>query len=316
MNRTACSVVVISVFTALATALATTPASAQLSVRTFVSPTGADNGFCTLLLPCRTFQAAILSTEPFGEIAVLGSAGYNAGNTFNIDKPISIINPGGFEAGISVPSGGSGIAIATSYPVYLRGLTIEGNGTGSTGISYSGVAGSLTIQNCVIRNLAGNAIDFEPNALSNLTVSDTYVANNGGNGIVVVPSGGSVTAVFTRVETDNNYTGISLNGTLGAINAAVTDSVATGNTYAGFDVLSNGLPANMMVFGSVAVNNGTGLVTSGSGSTLWVGQSVVMGNANGWQALSSSVLQSYVTNQMNGNANNEDYPPPVFGGLK
>jgi hypothetical protein len=61
-----------------------------------------------------------------------------------------MVNPGGFEAGIVVPSGGDGITFSTSGAVYLRGLTIEGNGVGQRGIFYSGVAGSLTIQQCVV----------------------------------------------------------------------------------------------------------------------------------------------------------------------
>jgi hypothetical protein len=130
--------------------LAQAPAHAQ-QPRTFVSPTGSDNNPCTLASPCRTFQGAIAQTNAGGEIGVLGTAGYNGGATFNIDRPISIVNPGGFEAGIVVPSGGYGITFSTSGAVYLRGLTIEGNGVGQEGIFYSGVAGSLTIQQCVVR---------------------------------------------------------------------------------------------------------------------------------------------------------------------
>ena len=42
------------------------------------------------------------------------------------------MNAGGFEAGISVPSGGTGIVInaRATDAVSLRGLTIEGGGTG------------------------------------------------------------------------------------------------------------------------------------------------------------------------------------------
>jgi hypothetical protein len=82
--------------------LAQAPAHAQ-QPRTFVSPTGSDSNPCTLTAPCRTFQAAITQTNSGGEIAVLGTAGYNAGATFNIDRPISIVNPGGFEAGTGSP---------------------------------------------------------------------------------------------------------------------------------------------------------------------------------------------------------------------
>ena len=56
---------------------------------------------------------------------VLGTADYG---TFTINKAISIVNGGGFEAGIMVPSQGTGIVInaGPNNAVSLRGLTIEG----------------------------------------------------------------------------------------------------------------------------------------------------------------------------------------------
>src|SRR5664279_393117 len=95
---------------ALAGTLSTAPAMAQ-NARSFVSPTGNDAAACTLAAPCRTFAAAFVLTNAGGEIAVLGTAGYG---TLTINKAISIVNGGGFEAGIAVPSGGIGIIITAS----------------------------------------------------------------------------------------------------------------------------------------------------------------------------------------------------------
>jgi hypothetical protein len=309
MSRTV-TVAIGLVFSAMLSAV---PAYAQ-QPRTFVSPTGSDSNPCTLVAPCRTFQVAIAQTDSGGEIAVLGSAGYNAGATFNIDRPISIVNPGAFEAGIVVPSGGNGITFTTSGAVSLRGLTIEGNGTGSTGIFYSGVAGSLTIQQCIVRNVTGDGIAFSPNGTSSLTVSDSYVTNNGGDGIDVVPTGGVVTAVFNRVEADNNAgDGIGVDGNDGAgtINATVVDSAASGNTGNGFVALAPGRTMNLMLIESVAANNGTGLAANGADATLWVGQSAVTGNANGWQAINGGAVQSFGTNQIVGNAASQTQIPAV-----
>ena len=95
-----------SIGLALATALPTVSAQAQ-SAHTFVSPTGNDsNPGCSIAAPCRTFQAALAATTASGEISVLGTADYG---TFTINKAISIVNGGGFEAGIMVPSQGTGI---------------------------------------------------------------------------------------------------------------------------------------------------------------------------------------------------------------
>ena len=108
----------------------------------------------------------------------------------------------------------------------------------STGVLFNG-AGSLTIEQCVVRNLDATDIDFEPNASSNLAVSDTFIANNP-TGIHVLPTGsGTVTAVFNRVEADDNQYGIIVNGfnaSGGKVNATATNSVANGNSNTGFYV--------------------------------------------------------------------------------
>src|SRR5450759_625409 len=98
MNR---ATIIVAVGLALAGALPATPANAG-AARTFVSPTGSDSNLCTLTAPCRFLQAALVQTNAGGEIAILGTAGYNNGATVTIDKAVSIVNPGAFEAGIIV----------------------------------------------------------------------------------------------------------------------------------------------------------------------------------------------------------------------
>src|ERR1700688_4656310 len=155
---------------ALASTLSTAPAQAQ-ATRTFVSPTGNDSAACSLAAPCRTFAAAYALTIAGGEIAVLGTAGYG---TLTISKAISIVNGGGFEAGIAVPSGGVGITInaLTNDAVSLRGLSVEGGGTGASGIKFN-TGKFLTVENCVIRHMTSDGIDsVSTTATSALTVSN------------------------------------------------------------------------------------------------------------------------------------------------
>src|SRR5664279_3001604 len=178
MNR---ATIIVTVGLALAGALPAALANAQ-AARTFVSPTGSDSNNCSLAAPCRGFQAAFAQTNAGGEIAVLGTAGYG---TMTINKAISIVNPGGFEAGIAVPSGGAGIVISAgpTDAVSLRGLTIEGGGVGTTGIQFN-TGKSLTVENSVIRHVTGDGIDFlSTTATSALTVSNTVASNNDNNGI-------------------------------------------------------------------------------------------------------------------------------------
>jgi hypothetical protein len=172
-------------------------------------------------------------------------------------------------SGISVPSGGTGITIKTAnVTVNLNGLLIEGSSIGRHGISVSN-GSILTVQNCVIRNLTGQGINFVPTTgTSSLSVSHTYVGNNGGYGILVQPSGSaSATAIFDYVQAQYNGPnayGIALDGSLtsGALNGTATDTVSSNN---GGGFLVQGQANNtstqnsLMVVRSVAANNHTGV---------------------------------------------------------
>src|SRR3954447_10302959 len=108
------------------------PAQAQ-ATRTWVSGVGDDANPCSRTAPCKTFAGAISKTASGGEINVLDPGGFGA---VTITKPITISSIG-FEAGVLV-SGTNGIVInvpnATDF-VILRGLDIEGLGTGLSGVT-------------------------------------------------------------------------------------------------------------------------------------------------------------------------------------
>jgi hypothetical protein len=228
------------------------------------------------------------------------------------------VNPGGFEAGIIVPSGGTGIVISagTSEAVSLRGLTIEGGGVGQTGIQFN-TGASLTVENCVIRHVTGDGVDFLPNASSSLSVSNSLVADNS-FGILVWPSGsGAVTAVFNRVEANNNATnGIVVDGSnsTGTVKATVSDSVAANNGGYGFQAFTfaGHAPTTLMVVRSVSANNNQlGISAVGQGATLRVANSTVTGNTHGWEAISPGIVASYGDNYIDGNGSNIGSLTPI-----
>ncbi len=101
------------------------------------------------------------------------------------------VNPGGYEAGVTVPSSDIGIVINANSgdAVSLRGLTIDGGGNGTTGIRF--ITGtSLTLENCIVRHVTQDGIDFlSSSATSALTVSYSLVADNGNNSIQFEPTG-------------------------------------------------------------------------------------------------------------------------------
>jgi Right handed beta helix region len=300
---------------AVGLALASTLSAAQAqNARSFVSGHGSDSAACSLAAPCRTLAIAFAATNPGGEIDVLDPAGYGS---LTINKAISIVNDGVGTAGVIVPSGGIGITInaGSSDAVSLRGLSVEGGGVGASGIKFNSGA-SLTVENCVIRHMTADGIDFF-STTSALTVSNTLVADNGGNGIEFAPTG-SATAVFNRVEANNNaLSGIFVDGLNSAgtntVNATVSDSVAAGNLNgAGFfsETGSGNAPTSIMVFHSVAANNGTGVFANGTGATVRLANSTLTGNTNGWQVF-SGVVDSYGDNYIDGNTNNQTAPPSI-----
>jgi hypothetical protein len=91
----------------------------------------------------------------------------------------------------------------------------------------------------------------------------------------------------------------------------VTNSVVANNSDYGF--YANGTNASLMVFGSVAANNGTGINAVG-GATIFIGQSTVTGNENGWETNGSPIgsVLSYGNNQIDGNAGSEAAPPSTL----
>jgi hypothetical protein len=310
--------IIVVVGFALVAALPSIPAHA-LAGRTFVSPSGSDGNPCTLALPCRNLQAALFQTNPGGEISILGTAGYSGGATFTIDRAISIVNPGAFEAGISPPSGGIGIVInaGPNDAVSLRGLTIEGGGAAQTGIQFN-TGKSLTVQDCIIRHVTSDGIDFVPNATGNLLVSNTLVADNADVGIFVNPTGsGTVTAIFNRVEVSNNSgEGIYLWGanSTGTIKATVAESVVAHNANAGFfvDTGSGFAATTLTVFHSVSANNVDGIAATGTGATLRLAQTEVTGNSTaGWIANAGGVIASYGDNYIDGNGTNTGSLTPI-----
>src|SRR5665213_308168 len=278
---------IVIVFGLMLAALTAAPAYAQ---RVYVASQGSDANNCSLQLPCRSLQHAVSVSNAGGEIAILNTGGYNGGTTVTIDKAISIVNQGGYEAGISFLSGVPGIAInaGTNDAVSLRGLTIEGAGVGQVGIQFNS-GKSLSVENCVIRHMTGNGIEFaSTTAPSALTVSNSLVADNGGDGILLVPTG-SATAVFNRVEANNNAgAGIEVSGAFSTgtntVNATASDSVASGNSSPGFvsDTASGQAPTSLMVFHSVAANNVVGVEADGSGAILHLANSALTGNTTGW----------------------------------
>ncbi|HXM71474.1 MAG TPA: hypothetical protein VN970_10090 [Thermoanaerobaculia bacterium] len=254
--------------------LASTPAYAQ-ATRTWVSGVGDDANPCSRTAPCKTFAGSISKTAVGGEINVLDPGGFGA---VTITKAITISSQG-FEAGVLV-SGTNGIVVAVpnaTDTVILRGLDIEGLGTGLSGVLVN-TGGDVTVENSTINNFTTNGITFTPTvAGSQLHVSNTIVRNcgtlpNSGQGINIAPSS-TASAVLDRVRLDHNIAGLKINTAGGS--ASVTESVAANNVFAGFSAGVSGAVLNLEL--STSTHNATG-VSCAAGSTVRLGNMSITDN--------------------------------------
>jgi len=217
--------------------LLTLSAAAQAqATRTWVSGVGDDANPCSRTAPCKTFAGAISKTAAGGEINVLDPGGFGA---VTITKAITISSEH-FEAGVLV-SGTNGIVVSAgpTDSVILRGLDIEGLGTGLAGIKVLGV-GKVHVENCTIHNFTGAGIDFQPSAASAQAVAQLHVVNTiirdnlGGaaGGIFVKPSTNVTTADATieNTQLNDNSFGIQVQdgGRVVAKNTTATNSSASG----------------------------------------------------------------------------------------
>jgi hypothetical protein len=289
----------------LSVAGAAVPAHA-LPTRTWVSGKGTDAGACTVTAPCRTFAFALTQTNAGGEIDVLDPAGYGA---VTIAKAISIVNDGVGGAGIQTAPGANGVTInaGANDSVHLRGLTIEGLGSGAAGIQFN-TGGNLAIENCVIRNFRIAGINISPTTTSTFSVSNTIASNNPGDGILVQLTGSAVvTGVLSKVTANNNNFGIFVNGgaTSGAsLNVTVADSEASNNAKTGVEAVSlvEHAATAVMLRNVVASNDVTGLIAVGN-AILRVAHSVVTGNNTGVNTSGGGILKSFGDNDIYGNTN-------------
>ncbi len=209
--------------------------------RAWVSGHGVDQAGCgSPTNPCRTFQYAHDNVVAAGgEIDALDPAGYGA---ITITKAISIVNDGVGTAGVQQgTSGASAITIqaSSSDEVLLRGLEIEGLGTGKNGVELDS-AFRLTIVNCAIRRFTQSGVLLMPSSASGgviVSISNTLLSSNG-YGVYAYPQGSAtVQGTISNVEATGNFEGVGIDGSASSAAGSylVANEVnASKNWYDGF----------------------------------------------------------------------------------
>lgn len=304
-----------------------TPAYAQ-AARTWVSGAGNDSNNCSRATPCLTFAGAFAKTNAGGEINCLDAGGFGG---VTITKAIVISCDTG-TAGVLV-SGTNGITVnvAAGNVVVLRGLDIQGSGTGLIGVSVI-QAGLVRIEKCVIRGFNGGAaygVQLTATASpASLVIADSSIIDNGtgatGGGINVAPAaGGNADVVIRRVRIANNVAGVVVNGSGNTTtnNVTIEDSEIAGNSNTGVLAVSSGSgsPATVMINRSVLMANAPVAVTAngsaavpGAGSAvIRITNSVITANPLAQSVIGVGQVLSYKNNLVSGNTNNATPIPQV-----
>jgi Right handed beta helix region len=162
---------------AAASAFVAVPAYSAPRDRVFVASYGTDTGntICSFTQPCRTFANAILNVAVGGEITAIDSAGFGP---VTITQSVTITSPNGVEAGIVAVAGGAAITVnGSAITVALRGLTLEGSGSGGYGV-YVQQGSQLEIENCVVRDFTTAGIYLVSSTTTYLTLNHSIIASN------------------------------------------------------------------------------------------------------------------------------------------
>jgi hypothetical protein len=276
-----------------------TPALRAQASRTWVSGVGDDANPCSRTAPCKTFAGAISKTAAAGEINIIDPAGYGG---VTITKSITI-NGGGSFASILV-SGTNGVIVnvGASDVVTIRNVSINGLGTGLSGIKMLG-SGSLFVENVDIHQFTDKGIDFQPTGAAQLFVTNAAIRNTGG-GILVKPAAGiSTTAQVRDSILEQNVYGIRAED---RSSVSIERSTAAGNLNNGFLAISASQAVQMTIDSSIASNNrnpsssSSGIHSNGALSAIRISNVVVTNNDIGLTLAGGSVA-SWGNNKIAGN---------------
>lgn len=283
------------------------PAALALNNRSAVSVNGLDTNPCTPASPCRSFGYAITQTNPKGEIIALDSAGYGP---FTIDKAMTVSGAPGIHAAITVTTG-TGITVAAggSDNVSIRNLVLIGAG-GAYGI-FETSALDVTVADCLVRGFTASGIAIDDLDTRSVVQHCTVLDNAGAYGIYA--DGGSAAPTMLVVRgclVQGNGTGVLIGYNM---NAAVVDSVLTGNTIAGlYGYNINALQnySRVILENCTVAYNNTGIyavatTTAFNFVIIDMSQSVVAYNNTGAATLASggafATLYSFGNNRFVGN---------------
>lgn len=272
---------------------------------TYVSGNGNDTGVCPQIEPCATFAYALSVVSAGGEIKCLDPGDFGP---VTIAKAISIACDLGNGGVLALSTDGIVVNAGASDVVNLKGLSLEGGGTGLNGINF--LAGSeLNLEALQIRNFLSSGIDFAPSGgVAKLHLLGGKITGNGNStstaGILLRPTGSaSIKVDISLTQISNNSVGIRLDTTApgGAINGILRVSTVAGNANEGVTAVAGTSAAILMLDEATVAGNNSGLVVSGSNASLLASKTTITGNGTGLLLNPNGTLSTYYDNSIYNN---------------
>ena len=284
-----------------------TSASAQATV-TWVSGVGDDQFSCSRTEPCKTFQGAYNKTAAGGVIHVLNPGGYGA---VTLAKSITI-DGGGIQSHIlSSFTNGIIVSAGPNDVVVLRGLHINGAGTGTNGIRY--LAGkALFVEDTTIDRVGatgGRGIDVQHTGAAQLYVSNSQIRNSNGAAIFATATTSAVISV-TDTRLQNNGAGIDARNN---VSVTMRGGAITGNTGIGVQVVPAVGAADANLDHVLLAFNGTAVQSGGNAreATVRLTNTTIVNNGTGISKEAPAVVLSGGRNRIAGNGTNGTFSAPV-----
>jgi hypothetical protein len=277
--------------------------SAQAN-RTWVSGNGDDVNSCSRSSPCKTFAGAIFKTNVGGEIDVLDPGGFGS---VTITKSITI-DAGQSFGSILSPTSVTGVivnitaATDTAKTVRLRGVSINGLGTGTDGIRISS-ATQVFIEDVLVEGVGRHGINI---GASNVYVSiaRSTIRNAVKSGIHVEPAA-DAPATLAVESTNISTCEIGLSAGKGTI-ATIRDSAFLHN---GTGV--EGHDCDVALVGCIVAHGHLGLIAR-TNSAIRISRTTVTRNQTGLGATTGGKIISFKNNVVHGNGT-DGAPTHTFG---
>jgi hypothetical protein len=267
---------------------------AQGIFRAYLSSIGSDANACTVVAPCRLLPAALAAVADGGEIWMLNSANYNAGQVI-VAKSVSILAiPGALGSLVSTGNVPALVIDAPGVKVSLRNLLVrrlDGNGYGvvmnqgakldvngceivdisTTGILANAPGSIVTLRKTTIR---GGSVGFAGNhGVSHLEEVD--LAGNSFSGVIA--TGDAQVTVANSVITGSLYGAYANGSPDGLALLAIEDSTISGNERGAFASGGTGWASALVVSRSMFTGNTTAGVWVNQDGT-GIGQAVLDNN--------------------------------------